>query len=224
MRGELNKNFGCNPGSACTSPQADHQGPLHQPSSPPAGSAFPATAGGEDKDYLFRRVRWLQENADRMHRICVSVERRIIEGCTVRNATRRASWYYQRKPRFYRTAKQRRVRFTAGTILRQYYRWKTGGRTPEAVALRFTAPKRLANSAVLRVADLAMNREILSFVQAWRQLGDTSVTCSAYNHAMPARLRKVIRDMLKARMRALCLERKARRILGGYKTKNHDLR
>lgn len=169
---------------------------------PPAGA-----------DFLFPRIRWVRENADRLHRICLGIERRLQKGEPLWKAVRRASWYYTRQTRYYRTAPEIRVPFTKGTITRAWYRWNEGGKTAAAVALRYKAPTKLPMSEIIELAELTMQPGVLSVKSAWRMMKNHSATHTAYHHAMPVPLREALMAMLRARRHALFLEREARRVL-----------
>ncbi len=156
---------------------------------------------------------WQRERARRIHCICRCVERRIERGKSMRQAVHWFACYW--KGRTYRSGHQ--VRLSAKTIVRLFYRWQKGGRTPSAVALRYWKDNRkLPLSQVLELARACIAPGVRSFRAAWRQMQNPAATPDAFWHAFPIQVRAQLVALCAARRRVEYLERTAQRSIDTF--------
>jgi hypothetical protein len=158
---------------------------------------------------------WKKEDALRMHRLFLGVASRISQGQTLRRAFKGPAWWFS-KPRFYRCAPSRRMRLTRGTLLRRFYAWKRGGRTPDGVALKYRSG--LAKIEVAHVQKFALaclGAGICSLREAQATLKSPVASVHGFRHSLPIKQREAIIQMLAARRTAIRLEKRTRKLLEG---------
>jgi hypothetical protein len=120
------------------------------------------------------------------------------------------------KGRWYNADPARPIRFRLSTLRRLYYQWVKGGRVPEALALRYwRGNRKVSMGQVTQLATLCLAPGTMSFSAAFRKLGTSAATESAYRYATPARLRAALAKLLAHRRRHRALERAARQLLKG---------
>jgi hypothetical protein len=118
--------------------------------------------------------------------------------------------------RCYKCDPKRAIRFRYSTLLRLYYDWCNGGRTPETLALHYWRGNRKASiGQVVKLLELCLAPETRSFSAAYRKLIAPGATESAYRHATPAPLRAALAALLAHRRHEQVLERAARQLLEG---------
>lgn len=155
-----------------------------------------------------------RERAQRLGRICRCLERGRASGKTLHKMLVKHAWRW--RGRFYKADPARPIRFTAGTILRVYYAWRDGGRTPDALALHYRRGCRKASMGqVIELSKLCLAPETKSFSEAYRKLPAPAVTESAYRYATPARLRGALAALLAHRRRGHALVRTTKQLLEG---------
>jgi hypothetical protein len=95
-----------------------------------------------------------------------------------------------------------------------WYRWKKGGRTPAALALRYRRGNKNASiGQVVKLAELCLAPETMSFSQAYRELTAPGADEAAYRYATPVRLRAAVAALLAHRRHESVLERAGRKLL-----------
>jgi hypothetical protein len=124
----------------------------------------------------------------------------------------RFAWVW--KDRNYTSDPSRRIRFSYGTLKGLWYRWKQGGKTPAALALRYRRGNQNASiGQVVKLAELCLAPETRSFSAGYRRLTAPGADESAYRYATPARLRVALAELLAHRRHQQVLERAARKLL-----------
>jgi hypothetical protein len=124
----------------------------------------------------------------------------------------RFAWVW--KDRNYTSDPSRPIRFSYGTLKGLWYRWKQGGRTPAALALRYRRGNQNASiGQVVKLAELCLAPETRSFSAGYRRLTAPGADESAYRYATPARLRVALAELLAHRRHQQVLERAARKLL-----------
>jgi hypothetical protein len=183
------------------------KGHVNTPPRPVSADASPVLAG-------ISLTGWKREDANRLHRLFSHAEQRIDRGQTLSQAFKQTAWYYLRKPRFYRSDRDRRVRLKRGTLIRRWYVWKKGGRTPEAVALRYRPlNKRISSDQVIELAKICVASDVPSLRVACQRLSAPAGTPHAFRDTLPTKLRRSIAALLAARRAVLKSERQARRAM-----------
>ena len=118
------------------------------------------------------------------------------------------------RARHYKTDPSRAIHFRKSTLLRLYYAWRDGGKTPDALALHYWRGNRKASMGqVIELSRFCLAPEIKSFSAAYRKLATPGATESAYRYATPARLRAAVAALLAHRRHEQVLKRVARQIL-----------
>lgn len=144
--------------------------------------------------------KWQRERARRVNRICRCIEGRLARGQSLRRAVRWFAWYW--RDRHHRSDPARPIRLGAETIVRLLRQWRAGGRTHQAVALRFRPGlQTLTPGNVLELARLGLAPGVRSLRAAYEQLASPPVTASAFFHAMPIEVRKPLMALFAARRR-----------------------
>ena len=157
---------------------------------------------------------WQRERMQRLARICRCLDRGQTAGKRLRRMVRFHAWRW--RGRHYKAAPSRPIRFNAGTILRIYYAWRKGGRTPAALALHYWRGNRRASRCqVIELSKLCLLPETKSFSAAYRRLATPGAAESAYRRAMSARLQAALAALLAHHRHEQVLERTVRRILEG---------
>lgn len=164
------------------------------PSTPTTpGATFPGALRGSSLKG------WQRERAARLHRFFVHIEARIEAGKGLRQAFKQVAWWYQAKPRFYRGT-ARRVRFSRSTLIRLFYRWRAGGRTAEAVALRYRPGRaKLPAEEVTAFARMCLAPMVCSLAGAHQVLHRPAGSCAAFRHSLPTGFRKQVVSLFEAR-------------------------
>jgi hypothetical protein len=135
------------------------------------------------------------------------VEGRCAGGQSLHKAVRWFAWYWRN--RFYKSDPSRPIRLSAQTIIRLFYRWKSEGRTPGAVALRYRSSlQKLAPGDVIELARRCLAPGARSFSGTWRELPNPRASSSAFSYATQPALRERLAALFAAR-RALKREERA---------------
>jgi hypothetical protein len=96
--------------------------------------------------------------------------------------------------RHYASAPDRKIQFSHPTLARIYYRWVKGGRVPQALALRYSAPVKLRKTQVLDFARLCINSDVRCLALAYGRLPRPLATVSGYRIALGGKpLRQIVR-------------------------------
>jgi hypothetical protein len=179
-------------------------------SAPPSASL--QNSSRSDALFILPKKGWTSELARRVHRLFVRAELRIEQGQKLRTVFKHAAWFYS-KPRYYRCDRTRRVKITRTALIRWLYRWRHGGRTPEAAALRYRGAPKLPRGQVTQLARLCLAPNVQSLSSAYRKLPNPDGTHHAFRYAMRPQLRKALCDVFAARRRVERLERRALKLL-----------
>ncbi|MGA2751994.1 MAG: hypothetical protein ABSG59_24795 [Verrucomicrobiota bacterium] len=144
-----------------------------------------------------------------IHRICRSVERwRARDQSLERAVGWFASYWRDRK---YTCEPARPIRLSAKSLVRLFYQWRAGGKTPAAVGLHYRPGlQKLTPPAVIELARLCLLPGANSFNATWKQLPNPGATASAYRYAMPVELRRHLKAVFAARRALQSTERAAR--------------
>lgn len=165
-----------------------------------------------------RSSAWQRERAARLHRICGCIEGRIKRGQTLAKAVRWFAWYWSE--RFYKCDRARPIRFGAKSIVRLFYRWKDGGKSPSALALRYRSGRPSLNSADLaRFLKVCLLPEVSSFHAAHAKLQAPAGRADAYRHAAGTGLRESLGAVFAGRRSVQASERRALRAIEAF---NHQ--
>ena len=149
----------------------------------------------EDSTRAILSAKCQREHSRRLHRICKCIEGRVQRGQKLRKAVRWFSFYW--RERRYKANPERKVPACPATLLRAYYRWKEGGRCPEAVAYRYQSPvKRVTPMEVRRLLGLCVSEDVDSLAAGFRMLHNAVRTHHAYRHAMTQGQRKFVNALL----------------------------
>jgi hypothetical protein len=126
-------------------------------------------------------------------------------------------WFAWRwKGRYYKSNPTRRMQFGYGTLRRIYYRWKHGGRTPDALALHYWAPVKIPPELALDFAQTCISSDARSFAEAYGRLPEPLATVYGYRLALGATLRGRIVRLFAARRLVDVRTRKARAAVKGF--------
>ena len=155
---------------------------------------------------------WQRERVQRLVRIFHCIVLGSARGKRLHKMLVNHAWRW--RGRCYKSDPARAIHFRYGTLLRLYYVWRNGGKTPDALALGYWRGNRRASICqVMEVARLCLAHEAPSFSAAYRALKAPGATEGAYRHAMPARLQAALAALLAHRRHEQVLERSARRLL-----------
>ncbi len=150
---------------------------------------------------------WQIERARILNRTFKCIEVRRERGQSLRKALVRFTWQWRCRNRHYRAAPNRQIRLAgAGTLRSLFYRWRRGGRCPEAVALRYKVrPLRVSPELAKRFLVECAAPGILSFAAAWRGMGPPGLDVRAVIAALPTGTRVGIRTGFHAKRRLAAL-------------------
>jgi hypothetical protein len=181
--------------------------PPHCRNAQPTGLGRQPTSPRLAPDFLIPPP-WQRERARRLHRICSSIEQRVEHGQGLLRAVRRFARYYA--GRHYRSERQRALQFSAQTILRCYYLWRSKGRTAEALVLKHYGGKQKLNSQhTAELVKVCLDPGVLSVRSAYRKLISPAGCHTAYRERLGAKVRKKLRELFHARHTALAVEKAA---------------
>ena len=156
--------------------------------------------------------RWQLERDNLVARICRCLVRGQVAGRPLHKMVVRFVWKWNGHP--YKCDPERVIRLQYGTLKGLFYRYKNGGRTPSAIALRYHRGNQKALlRQVIELSTLCLAPEIKSFSAAYRKLASPDATESAYRYATPVRLRTAVAALLAHRRHEQVLEGVARRAL-----------
>jgi hypothetical protein len=162
----------------------------------------------------FTASHWKRERVQRLCRIFHCIERGQSRGKTIRKMLVGHAWRW--KGRHYKSSPERPIRFTRGTLLRLFYQWQNGGKTPESLTLRYRCGNQKASSGrVVELMRLCLVPGTMSFSVAYRRLQEPGATESAYRYATPSPLRAAVAELLAHRRHEQVLQRKVKRYLEG---------
>lgn len=148
-----------------------------------------------------KRPSWILEDAKLFHRLFIHFSQKREQGQTLRQALKQPVWFW--RGRTYRNAPSRQICISRETFLRRYYKWVSGGRTLEAAKLGYRSGRaKLSQAKLGSFVEAAANSDARSYAATLKILGDTSVTGSAYSHALSPGIRKVLNDLFAVRRRA----------------------
>jgi hypothetical protein len=163
---------------------------------------------------LFLMPRWQQERSARLHRIFLRAEARIAQGTKITKAFRMLAWWHGSRVRYYRCDRSHKMHFTRSTLIREFYRWRKGGRTEAALLLRYRSGKaRLPDDQVAAFQRLCLAPGFCSLQAVHAALPDPAGTVSAFRHYLAPRLRSRITRLFAQRRKTLAAEKAARREL-----------
>lgn len=110
---------------------------------------------------------WMDEKARLVHRLCKGIEQKREKGVPVRRAVVRPAWYWN--GRRFRHDASKRVRLARGTLLEYFYRWLTGGKSPEAVRLRYhpTAARKITRALMAEFLEICVTPGVDSLSGAY---------------------------------------------------------
>src|ERR1039458_3380214 len=155
---------------------------------------------------------WQRERVQRLTRIFRCIDRGLARGKRLNKMLVKHAWRW--RARHYKANPAQAIHFRKSTLLRLYYAWRDGGKTPDALALHYWRGNRKASMGqVIELSRFCLAPEIKSFSAAYRKLATPGATESAYRHATPARLRAAVAAVLAHRRHDRALERAARRLL-----------
>lgn len=157
-----------------------------------------------------RILPWQFERAKRLHRICQCIEGRVSRGGKLRHAL---TWFVWRwNGRAFRCDPSRKFRLKKQTLRDWYYAWRKNGRKEAAVMLKYRAsrPKR-ARAQVEEFLRICVESNCDSFHAAHALMKDSSVTDSAYYHALPPRIAKQVNELFTHRRRVRFAHRRLAR-------------
>lgn len=157
--------------------------------------------------------RWQTEYSRILLRLCLAIAAKRVRGLTLRQALKQPAWYW-RKPRYFRSDPSRRVRLSRGTILKWYFAWEKSGRSRDAFKLYYRSGRRkLAQEKLIQFVHICAGPEVFCYRIAACLAGCAEVTDSAFRHALPSRITKLLKELFRHRRRALYTSRKIRRAL-----------
>lgn len=95
---------------------------------------------------------WFKERADRLHRICCSIDSRSRRGEKLRRLVYWFAW--NSKGKSYKCDSERPLNFTRGVIRRALYTWRLGGQVPAALIPRYKSHgSKLTALPIIRIVD-----------------------------------------------------------------------
>jgi hypothetical protein len=155
---------------------------------------------------------WQRERVQRLTRIFRCIDRGLASGKRLNKMLVKHAWRW--RARHYKANPAQAIHFRKCTLLRLYYMWRDGGRTPDTLALHYWRGNRKATMGqVIELSRFCLAPETKSFSAAYRKLATPGATESAYRYATPARLRAAVAALLAHRRHEQVLERASRRIL-----------
>jgi hypothetical protein len=168
--------------------------------------------GSTPADYL---PSWQLERARRLHRICRCIEGRVNRGGKLRLAFTWFVWRWDGRP--FRCEPARKWKLKKETLRAWYYTWRNNGKNEAAVMLKYraTRPKR-ERAKVAEFLRICVDSNCDSFWSAHRLLKDNAVTESAYYHALPERISKLVVELFTHRRRVRFAHRRLARAAEGF--------
>jgi hypothetical protein len=152
---------------------------------------------------------WWEERTATLHRICRCIDAGMAKRKSLHKQFVRFVRTWDGRP--YRTDPTRRLRLKYGSLRGVYYRWKNGGKSPEAIALRYCCPKqKLVREDVLGLARLCLAPGVTSIAAGFAGLKNPRATAAAYRYATPTEVQRNVIALLAARREAERRERYAR--------------
>ncbi len=111
---------------------------------------------------------WQTERANRLHRKFLSVDEAIARGQTFKQAVRHFQWFWRN--RTYRSDHARKVHFGFGTLRRLWLQWRKGGRTPEALRLKYRGlPPSVPADVLCRFVEFCCCHQFRHMKFAWAE-------------------------------------------------------
>lgn len=149
---------------------------------------------------------WFLEHARIIHRICLCIEARTAKGQRLANAI---SLFSRRwRNRTYRSDPDRKIHVSKSSLLRNLYRWRSGGRSPESVWLRYQATKSPRKARALDLLQAAARPETLAFESAFKCIPSPVVGFDGFYRCLTPGSRKVLSAVFRARREAASAERR----------------
>jgi hypothetical protein len=138
--------------------------------------------------------KWQIERCRRLHRICLSIQKATDAGHSMLWAVRRAA--RAQRGRFYTCDASRPLRFGRGTILRTWYQWSRGTRSPESCQVNYNGPSsriKFKPSHVRRFVKLATAPGVDPARPAVETLA-ASLRCSirSVHRLLPTRIKRAV--------------------------------
>ncbi|NOS68659.1 MAG: hypothetical protein HOP33_01845 [Verrucomicrobia bacterium] len=164
---------------------------------------------------------WNRERATRLHRQFIRVEQARKKGKSVTESFRPFAFYWRGE--FFRRDSSKRVRFSISTLRRCFYTWLTGGRTPEAIALRYGTSAKLKPTLkhLARYVNAVADPDVLTmhagFIKSSGGL-QSQFKWSFFSRALPSTLRAPVRRLLKSRRKHRSEQRRFARFVTGFKS------
>ncbi|HWC59401.1 MAG TPA: hypothetical protein VHC44_06875 [Verrucomicrobiae bacterium] len=157
-----------------------------------------------------RILPWQLERAKRLHRICRCIEGRVSRGEKLRKAFTWFVWRWNGRP--FRCDPVRKLKLKKQTLRDWYYIWKKNGRNEAALTLKYRSsrPQR-DRTKVTEFLRICVESNCDSFHSAHALMKDSSVTDSAYYHALPPRLAKQVNELFTHRRRVRFAHRRLAR-------------
>ncbi len=144
---------------------------------------------------------WQNERAWRLHKAFARVEARILQGEKLAHVLPRLARRWSR-PRAYRSEPSRKLQYSHGSIVRLFYQWRTGGRTPGALVLRYnSACKILGPADGILLIGLVSRQGVRSVASVQHMvLPDLKVKrISQYINVLPHHTRCLLQDLFRVR-------------------------
>lgn len=140
---------------------------------------------------------WQTERTRRVHRICGCIERRLARGQTLEQSVAYFVWYHAHS--VYHCDPARPFRLSRKTLVRLFYQWKKGGRTPQAIALHYRpARAKLSQPKLSRFVQSCLASGTGSYRAAFTRLKKPAATVSAYQKALPRSARAALTELFAA--------------------------
>jgi hypothetical protein len=155
---------------------------------------------------------WQRERVQRLTRIFRCIDGGLARGKRLNKMLVKHAWRW--RARHYKANPAQAIHFRKSTLLRLYYTWRDGGRTPDTLALHYWRGNRKASlGQVIELSKLCLAPDTKSFSAAYRKLANPGATHWAFRVATPAPLRAAVAELLAHRRHEQVLEQAARRIL-----------
>ncbi len=158
---------------------------------------------------------WHLERARKVNLICGCIARRMARGQTLESAVTYFVWAHAYS--FYRCEPSRPFRLSRKTLVRLFYQWKNGGRTPQALTLRYRpARAKLSETKLARFVNACLQPAICSYAAAHKRTRVSQPGLSAFQKALPAPIRAAISKLFYQRRHVRFTKTKTLRVISRH--------
>lgn len=156
--------------------------------------------------------KWQSEQAARFHRLFSRIDSALAQGGKLTKLLRAKAEYY-RHGRRYRCDQGRIFKAPYGTLVRKYYAWRAGGRSPQALLPRYIPGKSRVPEAQIRdFARCCVAPGVRSMAAAFRSMAEPGATYSCFMKRLPPAKHRRIRAIFHVRRDAHAAEQRANKM------------